>query len=617
MTLGKRGGGAEEDFALQPPSAPAAAAPPPAPSPQAAVADQPTRPAAAPPVPAAAGARPLTAGPPQQPQAPWAPPAQQSAQPQLDQPYAPPQAAPPGYGYPAPPGYGYPAQQQPGHAHQYGHPHQYGYPAPPPAYGQQPPAYGQQPPGHPGGPPGYAPFPGPAPVPGRSRAGLIGGIVAGVVVLALIGLGVVLLADGKDQGRQATAPGVVATGTATPGGGSGPTAPGTERPALGGTLAAAWQLPAPAKVDIDDRLMGSWLLPGAIVRGSATGVRAYDLSTGRPLWTLTPPAGATDVCAMAPAPNKDGVAAVAFDRGKHNCALVSALDAATGRIRWTHTVKPLHGDQVGSTDVFVSDSTVVIGNPNASGGLRITDGSTAWTFHDRDDICLSQLRGGGDTVVVDDFCGGKAERSQLRALDAGTGRTRWKWTLPGRYPNVSRLLSAEPVVVDLVQEPDNEYLLSFDSGGRPQAKIPLPDGAYGKLRFTELGDPVPESFVRGGTLFARSEEQRERPAVIAYDLASGRELWHWSGSGKDGAGAVGLTADGRVQAVSYGTYDEPSRLVTLDPATGAATPLATLPKDAVSFTLRYSRVWLGPAQVVVAPQTTVGSPLSGYAADGG
>lgn len=438
-----------------------------------------------------------------------------------------------------------------------------------------------------------------APTPARTgRAGLIGGIVAGVVMLALLATGVVLFAGSGDDAPQAVPtvpPGAAGSGVPT------------------GTLVTAWQAPTPGGSDPHDVLLGSWLLPGVVVRGSVSGLRAYDLTSGHPLWTLRMPAGATGLCAMAPAPNRLGTAAVAFSRGEDDCALVAAVDAGSGRLRWTRTLRGPAGGQVGGTGVSVSDRTVVVSNVQASGGLRISDGRRVWALHDRARGCQTHLHGsGGSTVLVDDFCDRAASRAQLRAVDADTGRTRWRWTIPGQYPNVSRVLSTGPVTVEVAQTPESEYLLGFDAHGRPGARIPLSGGTLGQLRLSGVQEAGWDSFVHGGTLVATAEQGRST-SVVAYDLVSGRRRWSWAG-GKGGGAPVGFSGDGRVQALAYGTYSERSQLVLLDPRTGRATPVAALPREAGSFTLKYNRVQLGGGAVVVAAQGSTQAPVTVYTA---
>ncbi|MFC8453387.1 PQQ-binding-like beta-propeller repeat protein [Kitasatospora sp. NPDC057223] len=408
----------------------------------------------------------------------------------------------------------------------------YGYPQPVPA-----PGYPQQ--------PGYGfPLPPPPAAKQRNPVLLYGGVVVGVLVIA-IGLGlVVLLGDGKGKGG---------------GGGGGES----------GSYSVAWAAPK-AENSSASSLLGIWGTDKVTVRGDENGIRAYSLADGRPAWSIAPPAGTKEFCAMSPAPNGRGIGAVALNTGDGDCSTLGAVDVTAGTLLWS---KKVGADRLYSPTLSVTDKVVAMGGGEEAGGFSTADGTPAWTYKPRDRSCSVTAKAAGSAVVVTDRCygSGVSPKSQLQILDADSGKTAGQLTLSGENERVEAVLSAEPLVLAMSAGDDGDYVFGFDRAGKPTAKIPAKEAGSDSLEFSDVSDPFTLNTVSGTTLYVQSRDS-VRPTVQAFDLTTGSKLWEKDGGGEQGMRLVsGTDKDGAVRAVVAHGYSKPADLVTLGPADGSTT----------------------------------------------
>ncbi|MEZ0095694.1 PQQ-binding-like beta-propeller repeat protein [Streptacidiphilus sp. EB129] len=461
---------------------------------------------------------------------------------------APPPATPP-QGYAAPPpaqdGYGYP---QAGYGYPqagYGYPQQAAPPVPPAPVPGYPAPYG---------------YPQGAPAPKRGLGGgLIAGIIAGVVVLAAIATAVVVLTTGGG-------------GSSTGGGGGG-----------NGGLSKAWSVPS---AGADDRLIGSWLTAKTVIRASTgAGVVAYNISDGSKAWTLTPPADGTVPCAASPTTTSDGIGTMAFGTSANTCSELAGVDSATGRILWT---LKLTDDQHGTpsrAQTFITGSVATVINTNVFAGVDVRTGNRVWGYTARGNYCNETMYGTTGVVLVDDFCADdNMPRYTLTAMDAATGKTLWRKT-EDNHTDFTDILSGNPVVAAQYAGSSNTVEVFDGSGNARQlstAGATLASGGFSDGHSVQLigNTLVVQNAMDSGSTGATAGK------VVAYDLTSGSPLWTYNGESQHGAVLFDPAADGKLYALSTGSYEGSPHLVQLDPVTGKSTVLGALPAgtDGWSFT---------------------------------
>jgi len=102
---------------------------------------------------------------------------------------------------------------------------------------------------------------------------------------------------------------------------------------------------------------------------------AHDLGTGRLLWRKPAPAAPPEF-GTAASPLVDGALVIAF-LGGHNAGALTAMDAATGAVRWTWT-----GDGPGYASpilaTFAGTRQVIVQSQNRLVGVAATDGRLLW-----------------------------------------------------------------------------------------------------------------------------------------------------------------------------------------------------------------------------------------------
>ncbi|MFC1409790.1 PQQ-binding-like beta-propeller repeat protein [Streptacidiphilus sp. N1-12] len=445
-----------------------------------------------------------------------------------------PQAASPGQGY-APPGQGYAPTQGP--------PAQ-GYPPP---YGGYGPAQG----GYPQQPVGYQPPPQAYPRRGPGK-GAVFGIVAGVVILAVIATLVIALSNKTKSNDSAGGP----------------------------TLAKAWSVPSSGS---DDRILGSWLTATTVIRASSgDGVVAYDLTTGRKSWTLTPPAGAATPCAMSQGVNASGIGAMAFGTNAESCTYFAAVDSATGRILWKLNLTNSDHPVATSATALIQGSVATVLSLGRAGGFDAKTGKQIWVNPSRGSYCNEESYGTTGVVVVEDYCADASPKQTMTALDASTGKRLWRRTETTTAVE-SYMLNASPLVAQLSSELNGPVDVYSSKG------VPTPLDMTG---FSVSSDSVTPVKAAGNTLVVQSGEDLESAGsdstagqVIAFNLSTGQQLWRYNGESGHGAVLARTASDGKLYALSTGTYSGSPHFVRLDPVTGKSTVLGALPSGTDGWTV--------------------------------
>ncbi|MGP4046495.1 outer membrane protein assembly factor BamB family protein [Streptomyces sp. 2A115] len=537
---------------------------------------------------------PPPAAPPQQPQQPGygypqAPQAPQS--PQTPPPAAPPQQP---YGYPQAPGTpqgvpGTPPPGQPG----------YGYPGQQPQYG-----YPQQTPyGYPQ--PSTMPLQPQAPGGGRRFNAQAVIIVAAVAVIALIVGGGVWYANssGKDDGKD-TSSGTGGTDgdKDEKGGGDDPIGGGgTEKVPSSTSAKVLFQVPAAAVPDKEVwSVEGSWLTDKVYAKADVRQVIGYDPDTGKKSWTL-PLTGLT--CAGSPEVTKDGVAVVVAEEAKRTkadpypqCTQVTAFDLDTGKALWTKSIAPGGGEKAAFKEVSITGTTVAAGSGNSGGAaFDLTTGKVLW--QPKVDTCQDVGYAGGEQLVAVRKCGDYGnEKYEVQLLDPKTGTVKWGYKLPTGIDN-AKVISTKPVVFGVdsgeITASGATEVFSLDDSGKLRATIRLEEGKYEhdcgvnkvhSCKAIAVGNEklyVPTKQHEGGKQYSQTNE------IVSFSLASGKSTGDRADAG-DGYEIFPIRMDGgNVIAYKDGPYDKGAQVVSIDGKSFKATKLLETPateqvSDAIS-----------------------------------
>ncbi|WP_327681597.1 outer membrane protein assembly factor BamB family protein [Kitasatospora sp. NBC_00458] len=528
------------------------------------------------------GAPPAPAG---APPAPGMPPAQPPAQPAAGQAYAyaptapafPAQGPPPG----APVGpYDPTAGQQQFGAPNAGQP--YGYAAPPPADGGAGYGYPQQ------GGYGFPGAPVPAPPKQRNPVMIWGGIIGGVLAIAIVAALVVLFTDEKKKDDPPAATGGT-TGEVTAGTTSGTTGGTTTAPTTGtsggptaptgggkaGAYNLAWAAEKPANGASGSRLLAIWGADKVAVRADTTGIRGISTVDGKESWNIPVPAGTKEFCSASYSTNSKHIAAISLNTGDSDCSTIAAVDVAAGKLLWTVKV----GQQrMSSPSLTVTDKVVGIG-ANMAGAINVADGSAVWAFQPREKDCSVYGTAAGAQIVVTDRCYGlnTTVKSQLVVVETDSGKVTSPApvTLTGTIERVDKVLSDQPLVVLVTNGPNGDYVLPFDKTNKAANPMSVKEPGYDSLRLSGQADAFSLNVISGTTLYVQTNPTK--PAINAYDLNTGKRLWSTTGDAKDGLRLVsGTDKDGKVRAILDMGYGKDARLVTLSPTDGAVTELGTI-----------------------------------------
>lgn len=239
-------------------------------------------------------------------------------------------------------------------------------------------------------------------------------------------------------------------------------------------------------------------------------VRAYDARTGRLRWTYR-----TGPNAFIRALGR-GWAIVAPDFGP-----LIGLDLATGKQRWRFELSPLQAAEYGT----IAGDTLFVGTSFPSEGavdppvvyaLDVATGRQRWrTVLDRgtDLQWAAPVVDGGQVLVADTLSHeGSAPTSHLHALDAGTGRLRWKANL---HAGQQGFFAEPPVVAGglVYVATASRMLLALDADS-------------GREVWRERGFPVVAG-VREGMVIAVIGDR-----LVALDAGGGIRRWDVPVSGR-------------------------------------------------------------------------------------
>jgi outer membrane protein assembly factor BamB len=260
---------------------------------------------------------------------------------------------------------------------------------------------------------------------------------------------------------------------------------------------------------------------GTVYYGSEDSrVYALDAATGRLRWSYTTGGGVYASPAVA-----GGIVYIGSDDGK-----LYALSAATGHLRWSYDTRYA----VESTPVLAG-GTVYFGSwDHKVFALSAATGRLRWSYSAQGAVVSSPAVAGG-TVYFGSF------DHKVYALDAADGRLRWSYT------------TGSPVFSSPAVAGETVYIGSEDH------KVYALGAASGRLRWSyTTGSPVFSSpAVAGETVYIGSEDHK----VYALDAASGRLRWSYTTA--DYVDSSPVVAGGIVYAGS-----DDGRVYALDAASG-------------------------------------------------
>ena len=237
---------------------------------------------------------------------------------------------------------------------------------------------------------------------------------------------------------------------------------------------------------------------------SAGRVRAFDLKTGRRLWSRT----------ILPRQERDGDigGGIAFHDGRliaaTGAAEVLAIDAASGRVLWRRST----GAPVRSAPAVSDGRLFVVTTENSVIAFDAKDGKKLWNY---DSVAaLTGILGGGAAAVDEGVVVAPQSTGEVIALRAATGRSIWTENLgTGRRSDPVRGLGAvlaSPVI-------DRGVVFALSNAGR-LAAIELGSGR--RLWDIELSG-VQTPWVAGDYVFVLTS----RAELTAIRRSDGRVRW--------------------------------------------------------------------------------------------
>ncbi|MFJ2579206.1 PQQ-binding-like beta-propeller repeat protein [Kitasatospora aureofaciens] len=382
----------------------------------------------------------------------------------------------------------------------------------------------------------------------------------------------------------------------------------------------AWsaQPAAAGQPGADDTLVGSWLLADAVVRADATGVRAYDLAAGKPLWSVEPPAAGAVPCGLSQGVNPSGLGAALFRPQadpKSPCTLVAAVDTKTGKTAWTKTVSDAKGAYTARIGV-TEDKVIAVGDDRVV-AWESADGKDVWQYTGQGKFCT--LSGGvtGKTVLVASSCADSTPADQAVALNTADGKVGW-WRGLNNSPKTVTVLSAEPaVVLTTGEKPADDRVFAWGAGGDPAAEIPVAvdggrlDVAHGTFSAT------PGVFFQDRTMVTTlvPPNSTGAAAAVGYDLDTGKQRWKAPAAEKGVVRAVAVDGGSLVLAADE-RRDQPAHLSRFAVTGGQESTGGNFPQGTGSLLIS-GRVLIGGGKVVVIPEHSANfGTAAGYQAKG-
>jgi outer membrane protein assembly factor BamB len=294
-----------------------------------------------------------------------------------------------------------------------------------------------------------------------------------------------------------------------------------------------WQhsFPYPKSEDYAGWVYDLWYWHGTVIAlsgqvSSTARLTAIDAATGAVRWTLKlPSAGLLGTQAMT----SNGVLGMLRPNG-----VLAAADLSTGKVLWSHK----NGTSPGP--VAVGD-VIVAGSNGRAIGYDAKTGAVLWTARGLPATTML-TEADGLVLVQSDVFGGTGDPTAVTALEPRTGRVAWRFDI-GIQPEI---LGAGPAgIVMAIYNPDRLYLVNQATGRARWSAATFAAALSG-------GDGV--QIVTAGSVV--QVEGRGVPHLVKRSAATGKVLWSTALTGSLAGLHLALAG--------------PNVLVTLGPPTGTA-----------------------------------------------
>lgn len=296
---------------------------------------------------------------------------------------------------------------------------------------------------------------------------------------------------------------------------------------------------------------------GTIVGGNQTGrggLFGIDTETGRVKWTLRPTFTSGTASVSTP-PAVSGDVVITPFAAAHPGAVV-ALSLASGKELWRGP------DPAQDAAVVVHGTNAyVLGKNGQFSALAVTTGKEQWTvaFTTNRAVCASRPIVRDDIIYLTGSAGATAGDATkpagyyLFALDAATGRERWRYRAEAPYVHDGVCLRQPVVTGDAVFAAGDNYLYAVDrASGRDRWKpIEVRRAVDGRERAVPVFGLVDAGPVAIGMTSG---------FLIAFDKASGTTAWELAGEYSTGAPSMAVAGDVLYfQGIPAGTTAAPAR----------------------------------------------------------
>ncbi|WP_433240335.1 PQQ-binding-like beta-propeller repeat protein [Streptosporangium sp. CA-135522] len=387
---------------------------------------------------------------------------------------------------------------------------------------------------------------------------------------------------------------------------------GTETGSGGGAADAGsgeWTVPFP---DADSSnydgsiAYGAWLGDSVAIRAQKDGVLAYDLKTGKRVWGT--PSPGEQLCGATPE-TKDGRGAIAYGTVS-SCDHLAGIDVKTGKLAWKTKI-PV-GESLGSSvavpTLVLAGDVVVAKTDRGLNAYGLADGKQVWVGDPGSSCRADGLGGSAGQVVVTTSCG---LSDYVSGLDPRTGKQKWSFKITSKGLGHPVLLADPAVVATSTGDSTTVNVVGRDGKASEfvvDARIDLL--ALNKETRVLGGYEQYRVAAHGNTLYLASFPEnvpgklRSRDFALAYDLATGKQLWKSTGTNDTMLNYIRADEHGLLALEVGDKRDLEPRLVRIDAATGKAAPVATLPRKYGHESER-ARVYEKNGTVVIIPAKSV------------
>ncbi len=277
-------------------------------------------------------------------------------------------------------------------------------------------------------------------------------------------------------------------------------------PALGPSLAVAWSVPIGQGNDRKHRITAEPVIENGRIFVMDSRARLSAISTsGQPIWSidLTPAADSADE-------GSGGGIAVAGNRvfATNGFGQLTALDAATGDIRWQHDF-----DAGAAAPPTVSDGVVYAVTTNATGwALSADTGRVLWQVFGA--VSDRSSTGSPAPVIAGPLVVFPFSSGQMVSAVAGTGGQAWAASVAGQRPG-----RAASVLTDLTGGPvfSENRIYAGSYAGRAAAF----DATTGQPLWQANEGASGSLWLAGGSMFFVTD----RNQLARIDAATGETIW--------------------------------------------------------------------------------------------